>query len=133
VFLDGERLRYRIPVDDPEARQLLAEIRQNRAAVIAMLRDAETRPPALEEATAMLPAGLRVLRYEPKAVPFAVAPVSVVTNARTFFRRYLKDLAWRLAHPDTYAAPPLADILTKLADAGLDLIREADLLFCRRG
>lgn len=36
-------------------------------------------------------------------------------------RKYLKDLAWRVAHPDAHAAPPLTDILTKLADAGLDL------------
>jgi len=121
VFLDGERLRYRIPADDPKARRLLAEIRRNRDAVIQILRDAGNQPPSLEEVTAMLPAGVRALKYEPKAVPFALAPVSIVTSAGKFFRAYLKDLAWRLAHPDTHAAPPLTDILTKLADAGLDL------------
>jgi hypothetical protein len=124
LFLSGDRLKYRIPADDPEARHLLTEIRQNREAVIEMLRDAESRPPSLKEVQAMLPAGLRLLRYEPKPVPFAVAPVSVVTNGGRFFRRYLKDLAWRVAHPDGYAAPQLADILAKLADAGLELITE---------
>jgi len=92
-------------------------------------RDRESKPPALEEVTAMLPPSVRVLRYEPKAVPFAVAPVSVVTNAGKFLRAYLKDLAWRLEHPDGYAAPPLADILAKLSDAGLDLISDEDVPF----
>lgn len=127
LFLSGDRLKYRIPADDPEARQLLTEIRQNREAVIAMLRDIDSKPPLLEEVTAMLPPGVRVLRYEPKAALFAVAPVSIVTNAGKFFRAYLKDLAWRLAHPDTYAAPPLSDILAKLADGGLALTTDDDL------
>lgn len=122
LFLSGERLRYRIPADDPKARRLLAEIRRDREAVIEMMRGRESRPPSLEEVTAMLPPGVRVLRYEPKAVPFGVVPVSVVTNAGKFYRAYLRDLGWRVEHPDGYAAPPLADILAKLADAGLDLI-----------
>ena len=37
VFLSGDKLRYRIPAEDPEARQLLAQIRENRQAVIEML------------------------------------------------------------------------------------------------
>jgi hypothetical protein len=77
----------------------------------------------------MLPPGVRVLRYEPKAVPFAVASVSVVTNAGKFFRVYLTNLALRVDQPAAYAAPSLADILSKLADAGLDLITDSDLPF----
>lgn len=57
----------------------------------------------------------------PRHVPFAVAPVSIVTSAGKFFRAYLRDLGIRLAKPENYAAPPLADILGKLADAGLEL------------
>jgi hypothetical protein len=124
LFLAADKVRYRIPADDPEARRLLAEIRQDREAVIAMLRDAESRPPSLEEVTAILPASVRVLRYQPKPAPFAVAPVSVVTNAGKFFRAYLSDLGWRLEHPEGHAAPSLSDILAKLADAGLELALE---------
>ncbi|MCJ7501477.1 MAG: hypothetical protein MUP80_00255 [Acidobacteriia bacterium] len=126
LFLSGDRLRYRIPADDPEAHQLLAEIRRDREAVIEMMRDRESKPPSLDEVTAMLPPGVRILRYEPKAVPFAVAPVSVVTSAGKFYRAYLRDLRWRVEHPGGCAAPPLADILAKLADAGLDLITNGD-------
>ncbi len=53
VSLDGERLRYRIPAGDPEARRLLAEIRRDRDAVIEMLRELESQPPSLEEVRAM--------------------------------------------------------------------------------
>jgi len=127
VFLVGDRAHYRIPVDEPEARQLVAEIRRDREAIIAMLRDRESQPPPLEELKAMLPPGVRVLSYEPKTVPFAVAPVSVVTDAGKFFRTYLSDLAWRLKYPDGHAVAPLADILAKLQDAGLDLITDDDL------
>jgi hypothetical protein len=120
VFLDGGRLRYRIP-DTPEADQVIEEIRQNREAVLEMLREKESNPPGLEEVKAMLPAGVRVLSYQPKPVPFAVAPVSVVTNAGRFFRAYLRDLAWRVEHPEGHAAGPLPDILAKLAEAGLEI------------
>ena len=47
--------------------------------------------------------------------------MSVVANAGKFFRAYLGDLRWRVEHPEGYVAPPLADILSKLADAGLEL------------
>jgi hypothetical protein len=139
VFLDGERLRYRIPAGDPEARQLIAEVHRDREAVIAMLRDIESKPPSLEEVQAALPPGVRLVGYQPKEAPFAVAPVSVVTDAGKFFHAYLKDLAWRLEHPDGYAAPPLADILSKLAEAGLELrvdapaVRRTAGSFCTDG
>jgi hypothetical protein len=86
-----------------------------------MLRGLESRPPSLDEVTAMLPPGARVVRYEPKAAPFEIAVFSVVTDAGTFFRQYLRDLVWRVQHPGGYAAPPLPDILAKLAEAGLTL------------
>jgi hypothetical protein len=118
VFLDGGRLKYRIP-DTPEANEVIEEIRQNREAIREMLSEQASKPPSLEEVRAILPPGVKVASYAPKQTPFAVAPVSIVTTAGKFYRTYLKDLAWRLKHPQSYAAPPLADILAKLADAGL--------------
>lgn len=41
LFLDGDSIRYRIPADNPEAQQLLAEIGKDREAAIALLRDRE--------------------------------------------------------------------------------------------
>jgi len=120
VRVEGDRLKVRGP-KRPEVDRLVTELRQDREAALAFLRNQESSPPTLEEVTAMLPAGVRLLRYESKPVPFAVAPVSVVTNAGKFLRAYLRDVRWRLEHPDDYAAPPLTDILSKLADAGLEL------------
>jgi hypothetical protein len=129
VYLDGDRLRYRIPAGQPEAHQLLDELRQDRDAIKEMLRNLESQPPSLDEVTAMLPPGVRVLRYEPRAVPFELSISSVVTDAGTFFRQYLQDLAWRVRRAGGYAAPPLPDILAKLAEAGLTLTIDRDRHF----
>lgn len=120
VRVEGERLKVRGP-NLPEVPPLVSQLRARRHEAIFVLREQQSKPPSPEEVTAMLPPGVRVRGYEPKASPFDVAPVYAVTNAGKFFRSYLLDLARRLAHPDTYAAPPLTDILAKLADVGLDL------------
>ena len=91
LFLVGDRLKYRIPAGNLEARQLIAEIRRDREAVIAMLRDIESKPPSVEEVRAALPPGVKLVSYNPKQSPFAVAPVSVVTNAGKFYRAYLAE------------------------------------------
>ncbi|HXH51352.1 MAG TPA: hypothetical protein VNM47_18595 [Terriglobia bacterium] len=127
LFLDGDSIRYRIPCDSLEAEQLLAEIRKDRETIIALLRDRESSAPSLEEIRAALPPGVRMVSYQPKEAPFAVAPVSVVTDSGKFFRAYLRDLRWRIEHPKGYAAPPLAGILSRLADAGLELRLEWEL------
>ena len=120
VFLDGGRLKYRIP-DTPEANQMIEEIRQNREAIREMLREQESTVPSLEEVKSYLPRGIKVARYEPKQAPFALAPISIVTNAGLFYRRYLADLRERLAKLEGHCCPPLGDILAKLAEAGLEI------------
>lgn len=125
VFLDGETIRYRIPATD-EARRLVGEIRKNREVIRQMLREQEGGAPSLDDVRASLPPGTRLVSYQPKEAPFAVAPVSVVSNAGKFYRAYLADLRERLAKPHGYSSPPLADILAKLADAGLQIELEAE-------
>ena len=121
LYLAGDRLKYRIPTGNLEAQQLLSEIRIDREAVIAMLQDIESKSPSVEEVQARLPSGVKVVRYHPKQAPFAVAPVSVVTDVGRFVHSHLRDLAWRLEHPNSRACAPLNEILAKLAEAGLDL------------
>jgi hypothetical protein len=118
--LEGDKIRYRIPATQ-EAREVITAIRRDRDAVIAMLRDSGSKPPTLEEVEAALPVGVRLVSYQPKEAPFAVVPVSVVTNAGIFYRTHLRDLRARLEKPDGYQCPSLADIMSKLADAGLEL------------
>jgi hypothetical protein len=121
LWLDGEKVRYRVPFGNAEARQVVSDLRRDREAIAAMLRDQESKAPSLAEVTSMLPPGVRLVTYGPKEVPFAVAPVSEVSDAGKFYRAYLTDLRWRVENPSGRAAPPLADILGKLADAGLEL------------
>lgn len=120
VRIEGEKLKVRGP-NLPEVAALVSELHARRDDAITILRDTESPAPSIEEIRAVLPSGVTLVSYSPKQAPFAVAPVAVVTNAGLFFRAYLRDLRWRLEHPEGYAAPPLADILCKLADAGLEL------------
>jgi hypothetical protein len=90
-----------------------------------ILSDMASKAPSLEEVKASLPPGVRLVNYQPREVPFAVAPVSIVTQAGKFYRAYLADLARRLEKPEGYHCPPLSDILSKLSSAGLELMIEA--------
>ena len=121
--LEGKHVALTLPRNcPPETESAIVEtVRANREVVSAMLHDIGSKAPSLEEVKASLPPGVKLVSYEPKQAPFAVAPISIVTDAGKFFRAYLKDLAWQLEHPDGYAAPPLVDILSKLGDAGLEL------------
>jgi len=121
IFWDGEKVRYRIPAGNPEARELIADLRENRDALADMLRDQQSQPPSLGEIKTSLPPGVRVVTYQPREAPFALAPVCVVTDAGKFYRAYIQDLRWRVRHPAAHAAPPLPEILNKLAEAGLML------------
>ena len=124
VRVDGGKLRVRGP-NLPEIAGLVSELRARRDDALAILGEAESKPPSLDEVNAALPPGVRLLKYEPKQAPFAIAPVSVITDAGKFYRAYLRDLIGsRLASPQGCYCPSLADILTKLADAGLELTTE---------
>ncbi len=120
VRVEGEKLKVRGP-NVPEVPPLVSELRARREEAISILREQQGKPPTPEEVKATLPPGVRMVSYQPKEAPFAVAPVSIVTDAGRFFRAYLRDLNARLEKPEGYTAPPLADILAKLADAGLEL------------
>lgn len=125
LWLDGDSVRYRFPARNVEARELVADLRRDREAIAVMLRDEQSKAPSLAEVASMLPPGVRLVSYHPKRAPFAVAPVSEVSDAGKFYRAYLTDLRWRIENPSGRAAPPLPDILSKLADAGLELTLRA--------
>jgi len=54
----------------------------------------------------------------------AVTPVSIVTDVDKFMRAHLRDLHFRLEHPNAHASAPLPEILAKLAEVGLELALE---------
>jgi hypothetical protein len=127
LWLDGETVRCRIPRGNPESRDVVAYLRRNREAIAAMLRDQVSKAPTPDEIASSLPPGVELVSYNPKDSPFAVSPVSVVTDAGKFFRAYLADLSRRIAHPRTQSCAPLAEIMAKLASAGLELRITGDL------
>ncbi|HEV2416547.1 MAG TPA: hypothetical protein VGX94_01965 [Terriglobia bacterium] len=118
--LNGERVELVLP-DVPEADALTESVRLNRDVIAAMLKDQESRAPSVEEVKAILPAGVRLVSYQPKEAPFAVNVANIVTNAGRFYRAHFADLARRLEKPEGYHCPPLSDILGKLGAAGLEL------------
>ena len=120
VRLEGDKLKVRGP-NRPEVQQAVSELRRDRDAAVAWLKEKESKAPTSEEVRAMLPPGVRLVSYRPKQAPFAVAPISIVTNAGKFFRTYLRDLRWRVEHSESHAVPPLHDIMAKLAEGGVEL------------
>jgi hypothetical protein len=120
IQLEGERLKVRGP-EVPEVAALVSELRAQREEALRLVRERGSAPPTEDEVKRLLPLGVRVVRYAPKTPPVAVAPVSVVTNVGKFIRACLGDLESRLENPDQYSAPPLPEILSKLADVGLEL------------
>jgi len=129
TLAEGERLRCEFPKGMAEARTLLEAIRQHKAELLEILRE---RQAALGSAAPPecppLPPGAQLVRYAPKTPPIAVQPCSIVTDVDKFIGAYLRDLAWRLAHPNTYACASLPEILAKLAEVGVELeIEQAEV------
>jgi hypothetical protein len=106
--------------DLPEVAELVSELRDRRDEALAILRETESQPPSLEEVKSMLPRGVQLVCYHPRPVPFAVAPISIVTNAGKFYRAYLTDLARSLERQGR-GYPLLTDVLAKLSAGGLEL------------
>jgi hypothetical protein len=124
--LEGDQVSLSLPQNCPPDAEsaILASARANRDALAALLREMASKAPPLEEVKASLPAGVRLVSYQPKEAPFPVALTSLVTNAGRFYRAYLRDLKARLEKPEGYHCLLLPDIFNKLADAGLELAFE---------
>ncbi len=118
LFLVGDRLKYRIPAGNLEARQLIAKIRRDRAAVIAMLRDHESKPPSLEEVKAALPAGVRLFSWNLKDPPVAIETCAVVTDPALFARSTLEQLRVALENPKRWVGWSVPQLIDRLAQVG---------------
>jgi hypothetical protein len=110
---------------------LVTELRACPGDALAILDEAESRAPSLEEVKAALPAqvcpydlpvGVRLVRYTPKKPPIAVTVCSVVTDPDKFIRHTLGELEARLHHAlQIRAGDSVFEILSKLSDCGLEL------------
>jgi hypothetical protein len=107
-----------------EIQAVVRTLRANRDRVIEMVRERQGVPAPSK--CPPLPPGVRLVSYRPKAPPVALALVSIVNDVDRFILAYLGDLRWRLAHPNTHACAPLREILTKLAEVGVELAIDGD-------
>ncbi len=126
--LADARVKVEYPEDVRESvRPILEQLRSRKEEVRQLLY--KHPPGTLAPAECPpLPPGVKLVRYAPKPPPVLLAPWSVVTDVEKFIRAELCDLEWRLKHPKGYAAPPLPEILSKLAEVGVELeLVRADL------
>lgn len=125
LTLDGDRIRYSVPIGDGEARGLLAELRKHRSDVAALLQ-ARTVTPAM-------PHGVRLLHWEPKPAPLVLTQYSVVTDVDQFIRMTLLELKAALAGKRWQSGHrSVRELLDRLEQCGvhLETIKDKGLEIC---
>jgi hypothetical protein len=80
LALNGCQIKYAIP---KPAAWLVAELKQNRAEWIELLRESRTPPP--------MPPGVRLLKWEPKTPPVAIVRMGIVSNVDKFIGATLRE------------------------------------------
>jgi hypothetical protein len=129
-------VRATLPKPTPsEIISALESLRPYKADVRAIIETRLLAEPLPDEARGVLapvdppplPPGVRLVSYCPKNPPLAVAPISVVTDINKFIRSYLRDLEFRLEHPQARACASLNEILAKLAEVGVELALDPPL------
>ena len=117
LFLDGDRMGYRLP-DTREGQELLVELRQNREALLTILRCMEADPVALHRHAIEL--GVRIVRWEPTAPPFQLNRFTRVTDTLAFIHATMRQLEHRLAGNDLLAGNwSLPELIERLDRAGV--------------
>ena len=119
--LDGNRVNVLyLPEHREDLAPILATLRAHREAVERIVRERLAGVSAPAGCPKLSPR-VRLIRYDPKTPPVAAQPCSIATDVDKFIRSYLRDLQFRLEHPEAYACAPLPEILAKLADVGVEL------------
>ena len=105
LWLDGDKVCARLP---ESLRPLVPVIREMKPQLIELL--------ALRPA---LPAGVRLVSWNPKTAPVRLSPCSTVTDTEKFIRTTLMQLAARLSGKDWLAGGwGLSGLLTRLEVCG---------------
>lgn len=87
-WFEGEKLKVGLP-DDAEAEAAVDELRSHRDDVLRLIQERETVPP--------MPRGVRLVSWQPKAVPVAITPFAIVTDVPQFICSTLQQLEHALA------------------------------------
>jgi hypothetical protein len=86
LTVDGERIRYELPV---EASRLLPDLQTHRDAVLYLLQAREAVP--------FMPKGVRLTKWEPKTPPIVLTHYAVVIDTHKFVKNTLLELDAALA------------------------------------
>ena len=106
LWLSGASLAYRIP---ESARPLLEELRERKYEVLELLRQ---RPE--------MPAGIRLVRWEPVAAPVRLNCCLTVIDTEQFIRATLRQIEARLAGDDWKAGHwSLSELVQRLEAVGV--------------
>jgi len=106
LWIDGERLGYRVP---ESAVYLVDEILVSKWELLDLLHQ---RP--------LMPAGIRLMRWQPATPPVRLNGFSIVTNTEMFIRRTLEQVEARLAGNDWQAGHlSLTELIERLAAVGV--------------
>jgi len=117
LVLDGERIRYRIPTDNPEMHALLEAARAEKQAVLNYLRARDAIP--------AMPHGVRLMEWNLKEPPVCLEVYSVVTDTTKFARSTLGQIRRLLENPQAIVGWTLPQLIDRLAQVGV--IVEANL------
>lgn len=129
----GDEIAVEYPEEKAsEVESILPKLSAEKDTVRSLLYKRPPGIPAPAECP-LLPPGVRLKKYAPKSPPVLVQPWSVVTDVDKFIAACLRDLDWRLKHPKGYARAPLPEILSKLAEVGLELELDASLPAASKG
>jgi len=106
LWIDGELLGYRVP---ESAESLVDEIRVSKWELLDLLHQ---RP--------MIPAGVRLMRWQLATPPVRLNGFSIVTHTEIFILRTLEQIEARLAGSDWHAGHwSLTELIERLAAVGV--------------
>jgi hypothetical protein len=111
LMLEGDRIRYSIPKDSPNAQTLLEIVRTERQALLAYLRARAVIP--------AMPPGVVLVEWKLKEPPVAIETCAVVTDPVLFARTTLEQLRIALAKPKRWVGWTLPQLIDRLAQVGV--------------
>lgn len=111
VCLSGGRIQYVLPGSQ---KWLLRELRQHRDEIVALLKVQQSAP--------WMPAGVRLLKWEPKEPPVAIITMGIVTDVNKFVAATLLQLRARLEGKDFLAGNwSLRELIERLEQVGVEI------------
>jgi hypothetical protein len=109
--LDGGRILYRIPTDNPEAHTLLEAARTDKKALLDYLRMRASIP--------AMPPGVRLIQWSLKEPPVCLEAYSLVTDTTKFVQSTLGQIQRLLEDPGAKVGWTLPQLIDRLAQVGV--------------